>query len=63
MFWFLFQITAIAITGWQVFNASGGSLGYAIAASLFMLVLTWMLEFLSNINDYLRQIVEAEEEE
>ncbi len=58
MFWFQFQIIATAITGWQVFNASGGALGYATAASLLMLVLTWMLELLSNINDHLRQILE-----
>lgn len=57
-FWYLFQITVTIITGWQVFNASGGSLEYAIAVSLFMFVLAWMLGFLSDINDRLRQILE-----
>lgn len=60
IFWFLFQITATAFTGWQVFNASGGSPEYTVVASLFMLVLTWMIERLWNINNKLNRILKRE---
>lgn len=57
--WFLFQIMPTAFTGWQVFNASGGSPEYTVVASLFMLVLTWMIERLWNIDNKLDQILRA----